>query len=75
MLPGIPPAARGEAGEGALAVGGQGLYCQMGDTGPGFSWVAEKDVLSWVLAVVKGGRVIPLEGPAASLETIISLAL
>jgi hypothetical protein len=47
--------------------GGQRLYGQMGDNGSGFSWVAEKDVLGRVLAVVKSGRIIPLEGSAASL--------
>jgi signal peptidase I len=46
---------------------GQGLYCQMGDNGSGFSWIAEKDILGRVLAVVKGGQVTPLEGHVASL--------
>jgi len=46
---------------------GQVLICQLGDNGSAHSWVREEDVLGRVLAVVKGRKLIPLDGPMALL--------
>lgn len=46
---------------------GQVLFCQLGDNSSAYSWVSEEDVLGQVRAVVKGGKLIPLDGPFALL--------
>lgn len=52
---------------GKKAQDGHGLLCQMGDNSSTYSWVREQDVLGRVLAIEKGLKFIPLDGPMALL--------